>query len=203
MSFDPRLVLVTDCASTAREAVAGGATAVQVRAKDADTTDLLHLVEDVVAVCPGVDVLVNDRVDVFLAARVLDIPVAGVHVGQRDLPAAVTRALVGPDAVVGLTANTPAHLATAAALPAGTVDYLGVGVLRATDTKPDHPPVLGVEGVAHVCAATDLPCVVIGGIAAADLPALRAAGAAGVAVASAIGASPDPRVAAARLRSAW
>jgi thiamine-phosphate diphosphorylase len=205
--FDPGLMLVTDeaaCAGrgvveTVREAVHGGVTAVQVRDKEADAADVLALVVRVAEACEGrAAVLVNDRVDVFLAARSLGAPVAGVHVGQSDLPVASVRTIVGPDAVVGLSAETPTHLAAVDALPPGTVTYLGVGVVRSTETKPDHPPPLGVAGFAGVAAASALPCVAIGGIRVEDVAPALAAGGAGVAVASAICAAPDARAAARR-----
>lgn len=209
--FDPRLMLVTDAAlcgergvvETARKAVAGGATAVQVRAKDAPADELLRLVEAVARACPGTSVLVNDRVDVYLAARALDAPVAGVHVGQHDLPVPVVRALVGHEAVIGLTANRGDHLEDVARLPAGTVDYLGVGVIRPTPTKPDHPAALGVDGFAAVCAAAPVPCIAIGGIRPGDPAPIRRAGGAGVAVVSALCAATDPELEAALLREEW
>jgi thiamine-phosphate pyrophosphorylase len=148
-------------------------------------------------------VLVNDRVDVYHALRVQGVAVAGVHVGQSDVPVGVVRDLVGPDAVVGLTAHRSEHLADLAAMPAGTADYLGVGALRATSTKGDHPPARGLAGLAAVWRATPTPCVAIGGIRPADVAGLRASGAAGVAVVSGICAAPDPRSAAARLRAEW
>ncbi|WP_147681079.1 thiamine phosphate synthase [Actinomyces ruminicola] len=209
---DLRVYLVTDAAQcrargrtvtdTVRAAVAGGATCVQVRAKRADGADFLTQVLDVAhAVGRQVPVLVNDRVDVFLAARRLGAPVAGVHVGQRDLPAAVVRDLIGDDAYLGLSAATPDELATAQA--EGACDHVGIGAVRATTTKPDAPAGLGAPGIARLAAGTDLPCVAIGGVTAADLPALRAGGLAGAAVVSAICLAGDPRAAARALRRAW
>ena len=80
---------------------------------------------------------------------------------------------LGPDALIGLTANTPAHLEAVRALPAGTVDYLGVGVIRPTSTKPDHPAPLGIDGFARRRRASPLPCVAIGGVGVDDVAALR------------------------------
>lgn len=189
---------------TVRDAVAGGATTVQVREKDASARDLLELVRAVADAVDGrATVLVDDRVDVYLAARDAGARVHGVHVGQSDLPARETRALIGPDAVLGLTANTDAHLAAVAELPAGTVDYLGVGVIRPTATKADHPAPLGIDGFARIAAATPLPCVAIGGVGVDDAAPLRSAGAAGLAVVSAICAAPDARAAAAAFATAW
>ncbi len=206
------IYLVTDtqlCGSrgvveTVRAAVAGGVRVVQIREKTASTADLYQLVlQTADAVGRAATVLVDDRIDVFLAARAEGAAVHGVHVGQSDLPVERVRALVGPDAVVGLTANTPDHLEVLHALPPGTVDYLGVGVIRPTATKPDHPVPLGVDGFGRIAAATALPCVAIGGIESPDVDALRAAGAAGIAVVSAICASDDPERSAKELVAQW
>lgn len=190
--------------SVVSSAVRGGVRTVQIRDHEASAAELLALVLAVAAVLDErTTLLVDDRVDVALAARLAGARVHGVHVGQSDLPVAAARALLGPDAVIGLTANTPAHLDAAHALPAGTVDYLGVGVIRPTATKPDHPAPLGIEGFAELAAATALPCVAIGGVRLDDAAALRSAGAAGLAVVSAICAADDPSAVAAALRAEW
>jgi thiamine-phosphate pyrophosphorylase len=206
------LHLVTDTALSAPRAVPdvvaaavrGGATMVQVREKDAPVRELVALLTAVAErVGREVPVLVDDRADVYLAARAAGAPVAGVHVGQSDLPVALAREICGPHAVLGHSAATAEELDAAAALPAGTVDYLGVGAVRATRTKPDHPEPLGVEGFARAAARTALPCLAIGGVRVEDAPGLRAAGAAGLAVISGICADPDPAAAAARYLRAF
>jgi thiamine-phosphate diphosphorylase len=88
-------------------------------------------------------------------------------------------------------------------LPAGTVDYLGVGVFRPTATKADHPEPLGVTGFALLAAAAELPCVAIGGVLRSDSAKLRAAGAAGLALVSAICAADDPEGATRDFAAAW
>ncbi|MEH0109034.1 thiamine phosphate synthase [Tersicoccus sp. MR15.9] len=220
--FDPTaltLYLVTDTALSAgpsgsrsvldvvTAAVDGGVTCVQLREKDASARDFLALVTAVAArVGERVPVLVNDRVDVYLAARDTGAVVAGVHVGQDDLPATAVRALIGPDAILGLSASTTDEFHAVAALPSGTVDYLGVGAVHATPTKPDAPEPLGVDGFARAAATarstSGLPVVAIGGVTVADAAPLRAAGAAGIAVVSAICAAEDPAAAARTLRTA-
>lgn len=212
MSADLSLYLVTDAAIAAgaghdlvevvRRSTVNGVTAVQVREKEAPARRFLETVVRIAEVIPaGVALLINDRVDVFLAARDAGAPVSGVHVGQSDLPARAVRALIGPDAVLGLSAATPEQLAAASA--SGVVDYVGIGALRATATKRDAPPPLGQDGFARLAAQTHLPAVAIGGIGERDLPGLRRAGAAGVAVVSAICAAADPGAAARTLRGAW
>ncbi|SDM75053.1 thiamine phosphate synthase [Actinomyces ruminicola] len=209
---DLRIYLVTDAGQcrrrgrtvtdTVRDAVEGGATCVQVRDKHADGAELLSQVVDVArTVGEVVPVIVNDRIDVFLAARRLGAPVAGVHVGQSDLPAAVVRDLIGDDAYLGLSAATAEELI--AAQEQGACDHVGIGAVRATATKTDAPAGLGVGGIAQLAASTALPCVAIGGVGAADLPALRAGGLSGAAVVSAICLADDPRAAARALRRAW
>ncbi|WP_314456519.1 thiamine phosphate synthase [uncultured Microbacterium sp.] len=186
------------------QAAAAGVTVVQLRDKVAGGAELFTRTLDLADVIAGrCAFLVDDRLDVVLAARDRGARVDGIHLGQSDLPVDAARALLGTDALVGWTANTPAHFAAAAALPEGTVDYLGVGVIRATATKPDHPQPLGIHGFGELAASTALPCVAIGGIDVDDVTALRAAGAAGVAVVSAVCAADDPGAVVRALTAAW
>ncbi|MEU8828156.1 thiamine phosphate synthase [Streptomyces sp. NPDC048636] len=190
-------------AETVARAVAGGVTAVQVREKTADGGDFLRTVLEVAAVLPeSVALIVNDRVDVFLAARSAGARVTGVHVGQSDLPAAAVRELIGEGPVLGLSAATPEGL-RAAAESTARVDHVGIGALHTTRTKADSPPALGHDGFARLVALTPLPAVAIGGVTPADLPRLRAAGAVGAAVVSGVCAAEDPRSAAAAYARAW
>lgn len=211
MIADLSVYLVTDSGAAATaghdvmevvRSAASGVTAVQIREKDATARGFLDTVQRVSAVLPrDVAVIVNDRVDVFLAARATGARVTGVHVGQSDLPPRAVRALIGPDAVLGLSASTPEELAAAAAT--GVVDYVGIGALHTTSTKRDAPPALGHAAFARLAAASPLPAVAIGGVTTADLPLLRRAGAAGAAVVSAICAAADPGRAALELRAVW
>lgn len=184
-------------------AVRGGATCVQVREKTADGRALLALVRAVVDVAGTVPVLVNDRLDVALAARRSGADVAGVHVGQSDLPPPTVRALLWPGAVLGHSVANMSELDEVASWPVGTVNHLGIGPVHHTTTKPGHAPPLGLAGAAQLAAATDLPCVAIGGLRAALAGALRAAGVAGAAYVSAICANTDPEQAARELAQAW
>ncbi|WP_396290929.1 thiamine phosphate synthase [Curtobacterium sp. KT1] len=187
-----------------RAAVHAGVGIVQVRDKDASARGLLALTAAVAdAVGDRAIVVVDDRLDVALAARHAGHRVAGVHLGQSDVPVTAARALLGPDAHVGLTANTLEHLAAVERLPRGTVDLLGVGVVHPTATKADHPPALGHDGFARLAAATEVRCVAIGGVTLDDVVPLRAAGAAGVAIVSGICAAADPGSAAAAYVTAW
>ncbi|MGY1672503.1 thiamine phosphate synthase [Geodermatophilus sp. SYSU D00710] len=206
-AFDPALYLVTDTAlagsrgvpDVVRAAVAGGVTAVQVRDKTASRRELLQLTLAVREVLPaGVALFVNDAVDVALLAGA-----DGVHVGQDDLPADGVRALIGPDRLLGLSVGSEDDLATALALPPGTVDVVGIGPVWATPTKPDAGTGLGPEGVAALAAkaaAAGLRSVAIGGISS-DRAAL-VTGVDGICVVSAVCAADHPAAAARTLREA-
>ncbi|OZB80831.1 thiamine phosphate synthase, partial [Microbacterium sp. 13-71-7] len=201
---DPALSGARGIAAVVDAAVSGGVRFVQLRDKDADDAAIVEQLVALSAVIAGrARLVVDDRLDAVVEARRRGARVDGIHLGQSDASPLVARAVLGPDAIVGLTAHTPAHLDAVRALPSGTVDYLGVGVIHPTSTKPDHPAPLAVAGFAAFAAASPLPCVAIGGIERTDVAALRAAGAAGVAVVSALCAAPDPRIAARKLLRAW
>ncbi|MFJ2553142.1 bifunctional hydroxymethylpyrimidine kinase/phosphomethylpyrimidine kinase [Microbacterium sp. NPDC087591] len=212
MSADLSLYLVTDAAlcgergvvETVREAVDGGVRIVQLREKHASDGDVVEQLLALSAVIDGRALLVvNDRLDAAVAARAQGSRVDGVHLGQGDASVLRARQELGPDALIGLTANAPEHLDAVRALPAGTVDYLGVGVIRPTLTKPDHPPALGIQGFREFVEASPLPCVAIGGVGIDDIEPLRAAGAVGIAVVSALCAAEAPAAAAAEFRRRW
>ncbi|MEE1806682.1 thiamine phosphate synthase [Streptomyces sp. BE133] len=210
---DLSVYLVTDAArcaargrsvaETVARAVAGGVTAVQIREKHAAGREFLRTVLEVAAILPErVALIINDRVDVFLADRAAGARVTGVHVGQSDLPPAAVRELIGEHAVLGLSAATPDELRAAARDPA-RVHHIGIGALHATRTKADAPAALGHDGFARLARLSDLPAVAIGGVTPADLPRLRDAGAAGAAAVSGICAAEDPRAAARAYARAW
>lgn len=212
-SLDLSLYLVTDSrlaaaaghdlAELVREAVGGGVTAVQVREKNAPAREFLDTVLRIADVIPPhVALIVNDRVDVFLAARSAGAQVAGVHVGQSDLPVGAVRDMIGGDAILGLSASVCEQLRVAASSPA-RIDYVGIGALNATTTKVDVPPPLGHDGFARLVSFSRLPVVAIGGVERADMPVVHRAGAIGAAVVSAICSAPDPGAAAQELRAAW
>jgi len=210
--IDLSLYLVTDPAlcgergvvEVVREAVAGGVGIVQLRDKTATDTQIVEQLMDLSDVIDGrAALVVNDRLDAALEARARGARVDGIHLGQSDVSVERARELLGSDAIIGLTANTAEHLDAVRALPRGTVDHLGVGVIRPTETKPDHPEPLGIEGFRAFAAASELPCVAIGGVSIDDVEALRDAGAAGLAVVSALCAADDPRATARAFRLRW
>jgi thiamine-phosphate pyrophosphorylase len=176
-----------------RAALSGGVDLVQLRCKAASDDAILAAAERFARLCAehGALFILNDRPD--LAARV---GADGVHVGQDDLGVAAARELVGPERLVGLSTHTPAQIGAAAG-----VDYIGVGPVHATPTKPGRPAV-GVELVRYASAHASVPFFAIGGITAANVAAVRAAGARRIAVVRAITEAGSPERAARELRAA-
>lgn len=195
------LMLVTDrglsrgreTAWIVREAVAGGATCVQLREKTADTRDFLEEARAVKAALEGtrVPLIINDRVDVALAAGA-----DGVHLGQQDMPIADARRLAPPGWIIGVSAES---VEDAVRAERDGADYVGASPVFATPTKTDTAPALGLDGLRAIRAAVVIPVVAIGGIHAGNARDVRAAGADGLAVVSAIVAADSPRAAAAEL----
>lgn len=206
--LDLSIYLVTDTVmcgqfgvvATVSAAAGAGVTVVQLRDEDATDNDLVSLGRQVMAVLKGTDValIVNDRVHLVDA-----MGAHGAHVGQSDLGIGPARALLGPAAYLGLSAQTVEHVAAAREHADGTVDYLGVGPVWGTATKLDAAAPGGLERLHQVTSASPWPCVAIGGINRQRLPQVRRAGAAGAAVVSAICGQPDVAAATRALRAAW
>jgi thiamine-phosphate pyrophosphorylase len=203
MAIVGRLHLVTDHRLGPRvpelvaTAVAAGVDTVQVRvAETCGDREALAITLEVLGICRGqaVACLVNDRVDVALASGA-----DGVHLGADDLPVAAARRILGDQALIGATARDPL---TARRAQDEGASYLGVGPFRATRTKDGLPAPLGLAGVGAVAAGVRIPVIAIGGIVAADLPALLSAGAYGAAVVSALSQAADPAAAATDLLTA-
>lgn len=196
-AFDLSIYLITDSVlSGARGvvevvemALAGGATMIQYRDPDAKTRVMVEESRAILALTrpAGVPFVVNDRVDVALA-----VGADGVHVGQSDMRVADVRRLIGPGPILGLSITSEADLDVS---DFGGVDYLGVGPVFATSTKPDAAPPINVGGLEAIVARTKIPIVAIGGLHAGNAADAITAGAAGVAVVSAICAAPDPTAA--------
>jgi thiamine-phosphate pyrophosphorylase len=190
-----RLYLVCDAQPDAflHAALRGGVDIVQLRAKDVPEAQIVSAAERFAAACAEHRALfiLNDRPD--LAARV---GADGVHVGQDDVPVAQARELVGFARLVGLSTHSPSQIAAA-----DGVDYIGVGPVHATPTKPGRPAV-GVELVQYAAEHARVPFFAIGGITAANLGAVAQAGASRVAVVRALTESQDPERAARELKQA-
>lgn len=176
-------------------AAEGGATIVQLRDKASGTGRMVQdarRLKDCLAPF-GVPLLINDRIDVALAAGA-----DGVHIGQQDMDPTGARRLLGDDAIIGLTVKF--HHEAEAILP-GVVDYASIGGVFATASKQNPNAPIGLDGLASIAATIDLPLVAIAGITRETAPQVISAGVGGVAVISAVCAAPDPRAAAAELRA--
>lgn len=169
-----------------REALEGGVTLVQYRAKTASSAEMYNEALQLKALCDSFNVplIINDRLDIAMA-----VGAAGVHLGQDDLPCAAARKILGEDYIIGVSAHNPAEAAEA--LQSGA-DYLGCGAVFGTATKADVKK-LGTDGLAAICKAKGLPVVGIGGVTADNYREVRAAGADGAAIVSGILAQPDIR----------
>ncbi|MEN0001922.1 MAG: thiamine phosphate synthase [Pseudomonadota bacterium] len=193
-----KLYLVTDpvrCApigvvETVQRAVKGGVTCVQLRDKSASTARLMALGRAVKSALEGtgVPLIVNDDLDAAIACGA-----DGVHLGQSDADARLARDIVGPDKIIGVTCETAAHVR---AIDASRIDYLGIGTVFSTQTKPDHSDPIGMAGLAALCALSPLPTVAIGGLKPHHRHAVFEAGADGLAIVSAICGQRDPQAAA-------
>jgi thiamine-phosphate pyrophosphorylase len=198
-----RLMVITDAAllqgrdplEACRRAVRGGATMVEVRMKGAPARDLLGLTRGLVQALT-VPVIVNDRVDVALAAGA-----AGAHLGHDDPPLDALRPHVPAGFLLGLSVGSRSEVERARPWPA---DYWSVGPCFATAHKPDAGAPLGAEGFASLrrLAPPGIPVIAIGGVTAANAGALMRAGAAGVAVLGAVWSASDPTAATRALRAA-
>jgi thiamine-phosphate pyrophosphorylase len=164
----------------------GGATFIQLREKEMPALEFYQEARAAVAVAQanGVELIINDRVDVALA-----VGADGVHLGQDDLPPDAARKLLGPDAIVGYSTHNIDQALEAVKLP---IDYLAIGPIFPTKTKSDTAPVLGLEGLRAVRRAIgDFPLVAIGGITLFNARDAIEAGADSVAVISALLSEPD------------
>ena len=178
----------------AEEALRGGATCLQLREKELDPDRFLEEAVALKALCGRyrVPLIVNDAVDVAIACGA-----DGVHIGQHDAPAAEVRRRIGPDMLLGVSAQTVEQAVKA---ERDGADYLGVGAVFSTGTKPDADDV-SFAALQAICAAVSIPVVAIGGITRDNVSRLAGSGIDGVAVVSAIFAAEDVEAAAHELRA--
>ena len=198
------------------QALDAGFTIIQVRSKVAGAREMIDCarrVADVIAAAGKSDtvpLLIDDRLDVALAAREMGIKVDGVHVGQSDIPPEICRKFLGEDAVVGLSAAAHEMRRYIETADVSAVDYFGVGPLHETATKPDcgldddgHVITRSLAELAELHQVSPRPIVVGGGVKAADIPALAATGVEGFFVVSAVAGADDPYAAAKELVDLW
>lgn len=200
--LDLSLYLVTDRSLSlgrnlewiVEEAVKGGVTVVQLREKDCSTLQFIELALELKKKLSlyKVPLLINDRVDVALAADA-----DGVHIGQSDMPYAMARKLLGAEKIIGLSVENLEQVHKANKLD---VDYIGISPVFTTNTKIDTAKPFGIEGIKQVMAVSKHPAVAIGGINSENAAAIIQAGAQGIAVVSAICSANNPYEAAIQLR---
>ncbi len=174
-------------------ALRGGVDLLQLRLKSAGDDELLAVGVRYARICAahGVLFVLNDRPELVAA-----VGADGVHLGQDDMAVAQARELVGPECLIGLSTHTPEQIDAAAG-----VDYIGVGPIHATPTKPGRPAV-GLELIRHAAAHARIPFFAIGGINQRNVEAVLGAGASRIAVVRALTESAEPERAARRLKGA-
>lgn len=186
-----------DYLDSVRLALAGGCRWVQLRVKGATVDELRPMALEAQRLCreAGATFIIDDQVEL-----VREIGADGVHLGLNDMPIAQARAILGPDTIIGGTANTYSDVLLHHASGAS---YIGCGPFRFTTTKANLSPVLGLEGYSQIVSqmrAADLrnpqgdplPIVAIGGITAADIPAIMQTGVTGIALSGTVLNAADP-----------
>ncbi|NBH84208.1 thiamine phosphate synthase [bacterium C-53] len=202
MKPDYSLYLVTDrtvmstktLGEAVEQAIAGGCTLVQLREKEISSFDFYVLASEMKKITDiySIPLIINDRVDIAMA-----VGAAGVHIGQKDIPANIVRRVIGKDMLLGVSATSVAEAVNAAKAGA---DYLGVGAMFPTVTKPDAGFV-SMEELGKIRRVVDIPIVVIGGINKENAMLFQPMGIDGLAVVSAVIAQPDIKKSAADLKS--
>lgn len=212
----PENTLGRPVADVISQALKAGFTCVQIRSKECSARDLIRYTAeaaDAIAAAgksSSVALLVDDRLDVVLAAREAGVKVDGIHVGQTDIPVEVCRKLLGPDAIVGLSARADEMLEYVKTADMSLVDYLGVGPLHETPTKTDcglsaDGTIItkSIDDLKELAEASPVPIVVGGGVKLADVPLVKSTGVDGFFVVSAVCGAENPEAAARELVEAW
>lgn len=174
-----------------RVALEGGCRWIQLRMKDAPAEEIIACAEEVIPLCRrhGAKFLLDDHVEL-----VRQLGADGVHLGKNDMPVDEARKILGPDIIIGGTANTIEDIIR---LHKQGADYIGCGPFRFTTTKKNLSPILGLDGYKSIVLkmkelGIDLPIVAIGGITVEDIPAVMGTGVSGIALSGAILGAPDP-----------
>ena len=174
-----------------RMALEGGCRWIQLRMKDAPAEEIIACAEEVLPLCRrhGANFLLADHVEL-----VRQLGADGVHLGKNDMPVDEARKILGPDIIIGGTANTIEDIIR---LHKQGADYIGCGPFRFTTTKKNLSPILGLDGYKSIVLkmkelGIDLPIVAIGGITVEDIPAVMGTGVSGIALSGAILGAPNP-----------
>ncbi|NLI89315.1 MAG: thiamine phosphate synthase [Epulopiscium sp.] len=202
--------------SIVEDAIESGFTFIQIRSKEAPASELIRFTVEAADIIEKlgktkeVTLVVNDRLDIVLAARKQGAKVDGIHVGQEDIPVDVCREYLGEESIIGLSARTDELFEYMKTVDVSMIDYFGVGPLRETETKPDCG--LGLSGeiitrsfedIKKLVRLSPLPIVVGGGVKVDDIEQLVKVGADGFFVVSAVSMADNPKKAALELVDAW
>ena len=194
--------------------VDAGFTCIQIRSKEADARTLIDLCRqaaDIIAKSGRkITLVVDDRLDVVLAARKAGIKVDGIHVGQTDIPVEVCREYLGEDAVIGLSARTHELFDYIKTADVSQIDYFGAGPLHPSITKPNCGQdidgkvlIRSLADIKKLAELSPIPVVVGGGVALEDIQGLAETGVGGFFIVSAVAGSENPEKAAIDLANAW
>ena len=205
-----------DAAQIIKDAVEAGFTCVQVRSKEVSARELIELTRQAAEVIAeagksdSVTLLVDDRLDVVLAARKFGIKVDGIHVGQSDIPIEICREYLGADSIIGLSARTHELFEYIRETDTSQIDYFGAGPLHETKTKADcgldsdgKIVTRSFEEIADLSRISPIPVVIGGGVKLEDIPRLAKTGVDGFFVVSAVTEAEDPKLAAMELVEKW
>lgn len=198
-----------------KDAVEAGFTCVQIRSKISSAHELVELTRQASEVIAEagrsekVALLVDDRLDVILAARKQGIKVDGIHVGQEDIPVEICREYLGEDSIIGLSARTHELFEYIQTVDISKIDYFGAGPLHETMTKPDCGLCDGkvitrsFDEISKLAKLSPIPVVVGGGVKLVDIPQLAKTGIHGFFVVTAVSEADNPKLAAVDLVEAW
>lgn len=224
MKFDLKAYLIVGRENTngrpvekiVEDAIRAGFTFIQIRSKVEDAKDLIEdckAAADVIArlgKSDSVALVVNDRLDVVLAAREMGIKVDGIHVGQTDIPVSICRKYLGKDSIVGLSAPTKDLIEYAKKFDVKDIDYFGAGPVHDTESKKNlakddegNVIIKTFEEFTELAKVSPVPVVIGGGVKTPDVPELKKCGLAGFFVISAVAGADDPYKAACEMTEAW
>lgn len=198
------------------DAIKAGFTCIQIRSKVASARELIEITREVSNAIKMLDkqekvsLLVDDRLDVVLAARMQGIKVDGIHIGQSDIPVEVCREYLGEDSIIGLSARTHELFEYIKTADVSQIDYFGAGPLHETQTKPDCG--MDVDGkvvtrsfddIKKLAMLSSIPVVIGGGVKISDIPKLSQTGVDGFFVVSAVTEADNPKLEAKHLVATW
>lgn len=191
---DRKLISTESLKTAVEQAILGGCTLIQLREKDCSSLEFFETAMSIKEITDRymIPLIINDRIDIALA-----IDAAGVHIGQRDIPASIARKLIGDYKILGVSAS---NVEEAIRAQSNGADYLGVGAMFTTDTKTDAR-LTPMDELVRILEHTAIPIVVIGGINKTTIPKLKGRDIDGIAVVSAVISEPDIKAAAQELKT--